>query len=142
MLVEEIDPIGLEPLQRCVGDFADVRRSAVESGLLAVLELEPELRRDHDLIANGRERFADELFVRERPVGFGRVEERDAAVDGGANDREALVTTGGWPVAEADAHAPEAECRHLQPILTECAPLHISPPPTRSVTNETRYGED
>ena len=53
---------------------------AVEAGLLAVLELEAELRRDHHLIAHGLERFADELFVRERPVRFGGIEERHATV--------------------------------------------------------------
>ena len=45
------------------------------------IELEAELGRDHDLVAEGRERFADELFVRERAIDFGRVEERDAAID-------------------------------------------------------------
>ena len=91
VLIEEIDPIGLEPLQRGVGDLADVRRPAVESRLLAVFELEPELRRDDDLIANRRERFADELFVGERPVRFGGVEERDATINGGADDRDAVL---------------------------------------------------
>ncbi len=97
MLIEEIDAIGLEPLQRRVGHLADVRRPAVQPGLLAILELEAELRRDHDLIAHRRERFADELFVRERTVHFGRVEERDAAVDGRADDRDAVFPAGGGP---------------------------------------------
>ena len=93
VLIEEIDPIGLEPLQRRVGDLADVRRPAVQPRLLAAFELEAELRRDHDLIANRRERFADELFVRERPVDFGRIEERDAAIDGRTNDRDAVFAS-------------------------------------------------
>ena len=93
VLVEEIDAVGLEPLQRGFGHLADVLRPAVEAGLLAVLELEAELRRDDDLIANRPERFADELFVRERAVGFGRVEERDARVDGRADERDAVLAT-------------------------------------------------
>jgi hypothetical protein len=40
----------------------------------AVLELEPELGRDHDLVADGPERLAYDLFVREWPVRFGRIE--------------------------------------------------------------------
>ena len=99
VLIEEIDPIGPEPLQRRLGDLADVRGPAVQAGLLAVLELEAELRRDDDLIANRRERFADELFVRERPVHFGGVEERDAAVDGRADD--ARCPSSGWPPARS-----------------------------------------
>ena len=84
VLIEEIDPIGLEPLQRCVGDFPDVRRPAIEPRLLAAFELEPELRGDDHLIAERRQRFADEFFVGERPVGFGGVEEGDATVDSAA----------------------------------------------------------
>ena len=36
VLIEEIDPIRLEPLQRRVGDLADVRRPAIQPCLLAV----------------------------------------------------------------------------------------------------------
>ena len=38
MLIEEIDPIGLEPSERSVCHFAYVKRSAVETCLFAVLE--------------------------------------------------------------------------------------------------------
>jgi hypothetical protein len=74
VLIEEVDPIRLESSQRGVGDFAIMCRSAVQSDLLAVLELEAEFRRNHHSIANRSERFADELFVRERPVRLGGVE--------------------------------------------------------------------
>ena len=75
----------------------DVRGPAVQPGLLAAFDLEAELRRDHDAIANRRERFADELFVRERPVHFGGVEERDAAVDGRADEPNARLLVDAWP---------------------------------------------
>ena len=114
MLIEQIDSVGLEPLQRCLGHVADVGGPAVEARLLAVLELEAELRGDDDLIANRSERLSDEFFVRERPVRFCGVEERHARVDRGAHDADAVLTTRRLPVAEADPHAPEAECRHLQ----------------------------
>ena len=97
-----------------LGHLADVRGPAVEADRLAVLELEAELRGDDDSIANGAERFADELFVGERPVRFCGVEERHAGVDRGADDADAVLATRGLPVAEADPHAPEAECGHLQ----------------------------
>ena len=58
----------------------DVRRPAIEACLLAVLNSETELRRDHDTIAQGTERFADELLVCEGPVHLGRVEVGDARV--------------------------------------------------------------
>ena len=48
---------------------------------LPALEVEAELRRDHDLIADGLERFADQLLVGERPIDLRGVEERHAALD-------------------------------------------------------------
>ena len=42
------------------------------------VDLESELGRDHHLVAEGREGFADEFFVREWAVDFRGVEERDA----------------------------------------------------------------
>ena len=91
----------------------------------AVLEVEAELGRDHDLVADGRERFADELLVRERTVDLGGVEERDAALDGGADQRDHLLPVGERRVALAHAHAAEADCRDLERV-SECPVLHAS----------------
>ena len=55
-------------------------------------DVEAELGRDHDLVAERRERFADELFVGVGAVDFGGVEERDALFIGGADDLDALVS--------------------------------------------------
>src|SRR5262245_28577565 len=109
MLIEQIDPIGLQASQRCLGDLANVRRPAVQSRLLAVLELEPELGRNRDLVTNRLKRRADELFVREWPVRFGGIDERNPAIDGGTNDRDAFVAARRLSVTETDAHATEAE---------------------------------
>src|ERR1700730_13298775 len=70
VLIEQIDPIGLESSQRRVGHLADVRGSAVQPSLLAPLELEAKLSRNHRVIANRAEGLPDELFIHERPVGF------------------------------------------------------------------------
>ena len=48
VLVEEIDPIGLEPLQRRVGDLAYGRWPTVQPCLLAALKSETELGCDDD----------------------------------------------------------------------------------------------
>ena len=111
-------PVGLEPLQRCLSHVADVRGTAVEARLLTVLELETELGRNHHLIAERAQRLADQLFVREGPVGFGRVEERHARIDGRPDDRDAGLSIRGRAVSEAESHAPEAECRHLHSALS------------------------
>jgi hypothetical protein len=109
MLVEEIDAVGPQPLQRGIGDLADMRRPAVEAGLFPVLDPEAELGRDDDLIAHGSERLAYQLFVDERPVNLSRVEEGDAVADGLPDDGTALGGAGRRAVAVADPHAAEPE---------------------------------
>ena len=47
--------------------------------------VEPELGGDHDLVADRGKCLADELLVGEWPVDLGGVEERDPALDGGAD---------------------------------------------------------
>ena len=70
MLVEQIDGVDLEALERALDDVCDVLRPAAELGC------------DHDLVAHRRQGFAHEFFVRIRPVRLGRVEEGDAALEG------------------------------------------------------------
>ena len=62
---------------------------AVEPGLLAVLDVEAELGGDHHLVADRRERLADQLLVGEGAVDLGGVEEGDAALDRRADQRDA-----------------------------------------------------
>ena len=85
-------------------------------------EVEAELGRDHDLVADGRERLADKLFVGVGAVDLGRIEERDALFVGGANDLDALVSVGGRAVVGADAHAPGAHFRDFQLSEFSCLP--------------------
>jgi len=84
-------------------------RPAVEAALLAPLEREPELGRDRDAIAERREGFPDELFVRIGAVSFGGVEERHAPLDGSANQRDSALLVHGGAQAEAEPHAAQAE---------------------------------
>src|SRR3954447_5709353 len=148
MLIEEIDAIGIEPLQRSLSDLAHVRRAAVEARLLAVLELESELGRNDHLIADRPKRLADELFVREWSVRFGRIEEGYATFECRPNDRESVFAVASRAVTEADAHAPEAECRHFETalaqrpflhcVLSPCEPRNdMSGSATRSLENPT-----
>jgi hypothetical protein len=69
VLVEQIDRIGPQATQRALDRIADVVRPAGDAGLAAIcVQREPELRGDHDVLANRRECFADESLVFERPV--------------------------------------------------------------------------
>ena len=115
VLVVEVDRLDAQPLQRALRHLANVLRPAVEPGLLSILvPLEGELGGDHDLSAERRECLAEELLVPERAVRLRGVEECDAALDGGADERDRLLPVGGRTVSEAQPHAAEAKRRHFQ----------------------------
>ena len=125
VLVEEIDGLDLEPFERALDDLLDVLRPAVEAPLLPIrIEFEAELGRDHDLFAHRREGFAQEFFVRVWPVGLGRVEEGDAALEGRPNEGDHLLLVRGWAVAEAHAHAAEPDGRDFQVAVSKRSLLH------------------
>ena len=43
---------------------------------------------DHHLASEGRQRLAEQCFIRERTVDLGGVEERDASLDRGPDQRD------------------------------------------------------
>ena len=96
VLIEEVDAVGLQPLECRLGDLADALRPAVHAGS-GVPVLEAELGRDHDLIANRGQCLADEFLVREGTVGFGRVEERHAALERRPDQRDGAALVHGGP---------------------------------------------
>jgi hypothetical protein len=97
VLVEQVDVVRPEPLQRAVDARADGLGAAVEAVFAAAAEeVEAELGRDHDLVAHRFERLADEFFVRERPVHLRRVEERDPALDGVADQPDPVLLRREW----------------------------------------------
>jgi len=80
MLIEEIDDIGVEPLEGGGGDLLNVFRFAVEATatLPVGLDSEAELGGNHHLFTKGSKSLAHEFFVGKRAVGFSGVEERYA----------------------------------------------------------------
>ena len=125
VLVEEVDGSILSRLSdpsatrlMCSGRLFSP--SAFPSGV----DVEAELGGDHHLVAEGREGLADELLVGERAVDLGGVEEGDAALDGRPDQRDPVPLVRGRAVAEAQAHAAEAEGRDFQIALSEFALLH------------------
>ena len=89
VLVEQVDAVGPQPLQRRLDHLPDVLGPAVQARLLpSPLELEAELGRDHHLVADRRQRLAHQLLVGERAVDLGGVEEGDAALDRRADQRD------------------------------------------------------
>ena len=62
MLVQQIDAVGSEALERGVDHRPDVVRPAVEASRAAP-EVEAELGGDSDAVTDWRQRFPDELLV-------------------------------------------------------------------------------
>jgi len=75
VLVEKIDVIGSQPLQRSFDCPANVL--AIQPYHLPVFDLPAELRGDDDLVAFSAKRSADQFFIDVRPIHLGRVEEVD-----------------------------------------------------------------
>src|SRR4029078_4212692 len=75
VLVEEVDRIEFQPLERGLRTLLDVLGATVETGLLERrgIESESELRGNHDSPTERSESFAHELFVCERTVDFGGI---------------------------------------------------------------------
>ena len=114
--------------QRPIDRGLDVFGAAGQAGLLAVVvEREAELGGDDDLVADWREGLTDDLLVGERAVHLCGVEQGDAPVDGGADERDALVTGRHRQVTLAQAHAAVPDGRDLQ-ALAECSPVHFLSP--------------
>ena len=112
----------LQPLQHRVDHLTDVLGAAVDAVARAVrIDPESKFRRNHDPVAQGRQRLADELFVRERTVGFSGVEERHAALDRRVNDRDALPPVRAGAVDAGQPHAAIPDRRYLEPAVAETA---------------------
>src|SRR5207247_3908711 len=81
MLIEEINGIDLETLERLFGNLLDVLRPAVQSVPLASVAgvgHPPEFRRDDDFSTKRREGFTDKFFIQQRAVDLSGIEERDS----------------------------------------------------------------
>src|SRR5262249_51354700 len=102
MLVEQIDSIDLESLERGFCDLPDVLRPTVEPDLLAAgrIKLEPELGGNCHFLTERRKSLTHELFVAERAVHFGCVEERYAAFDRSPDNPHHLPLAFPRPVPE------------------------------------------
>jgi len=113
MLVEQVNGVSLQTLQRAFDDLLDVVGATVRCRPLAIVAgigLESELGRDHDIFAEGSESFAHDLFIDERAIHFGSIEEGDTALHSGANELDRFALLRGGAKTEAQAHTSEAEC--------------------------------
>src|SRR5882724_8183695 len=126
VLIIEIHDVGPETLQRTLDALLDALGAAVLDLLPAGITSDPELRGDHHLPAQWRQRLTDEFFVGVRTVDFGGIEECDAAFNGRADERDHRVLVRWETVALAHPHAAEPEGRDFEVALSKFALLHSS----------------
>ena len=125
VLVEEVEGLDPEPLQRTLGDLPDVLWSTIQTRLLSLgAELETEFGGDDHFAFEWGEGFAHEFFVREWAVRFSRIEERDAALNGRPKKRDHLLLVCRRTVAKAHSHTAEPASRDFQTALSKFALFH------------------
>ena len=101
VLVEQVDGLDAEPLQRALDRLADTLGPAVDAAVLRRVSgsmSKPNLVAITTWSRNGPERLADHLLVGERAIDLGGVEEGHAALDRGADQaRRPPPSTAGVP---------------------------------------------
>jgi hypothetical protein len=111
VLIEQVDGVGLQPLEARVDDFADVLGTAVDdAGAGSVrVDAEAELGGDADPVAQRLERLAHHQFVGPRAIDFGGVEVGDAAIERGTDEVDRLGPRHRLAVRAFEPHAAVAE---------------------------------
>ena len=127
VLVQQIDRVDSEALQRTLGGLLDVLGRGYLADVLAVsIEQVREFGGDHHLAAERSEGLAHKFLVDERAVDLGCVKEGDAAVHGGVDHRDHLLPVRLVAVAAGHAHTTQPDGRDLQTIGTQSALFHCS----------------
>ena len=116
VLVEQVDAVGPETFQHCVGNDLDVIGAAIRPrrrSPVSRVDVPPELGCDYDLVANRGQSFPHQLLVFERTVYLRCVEEGEAQIDGRTNQTDRLIFLYCLSVAVAQSHAAEPKGRYL-----------------------------
>ncbi len=126
MLVEQLDPVGAQPLQRGFRDGTDILRPAVDA-VRDHATGKAELGGDDDLVAKRYQCLAEQFLVIAWAIGLSGVEEGDAALIGAADQRDRVALVGGRAEPETQAHAPQADGGDFE-VFAENALLHDGVP--------------
>src|SRR5919202_560171 len=122
VLIEQVNRLGPEPLERILDRLLDVLGAAIQAPLAG--EIETEFGGDHHLFSNGSQGFTDQLLVCEWAVHLGGVEEGDAALDGRADQSNRLLLVCGRAEGMAQSHTAESNGRHFQSTVAKDAFFH------------------
>ena len=112
VLIEQIDGIDFEPLERAFDDLLNVLWPAIQatpSRFAVESRFVTKLGRYYYLPAEGQERFAHEFFICVRAINFGGIEECDTSVHGRVEKRDHLFPVRKRMVRPAHSHAAEPQ---------------------------------
>src|SRR5579883_1855853 len=127
VLIEEIDGVYPETLQRFLGDLFNALGTAIETGppgTTVGVELKTELCGDHYLPPEWGQSFSYQFLVGKGSIDFGSVEEGDAPLHCGMKKCDHLRLVPNRFVPKGHAHAAKPEGGNLQTTLAKCALLH------------------
>jgi len=79
--LEQVDAFAAKPAQATLGAFAQPFGASVDRPLIRTRSHEPGLGRNDDLAGVGGKSLPDDLFADVWPIGVGRVDEVDPALD-------------------------------------------------------------
>lgn len=127
VLIQQVDVVRPQPLERLVHDLLDLLRPAIQAfAQFAVLDVEPELGADQDVLPHGGQGLADQLFVGVRAVNLGRVEERHSQFHRPAKQPDHGLLVRNEAAVVVHPHAAESQARYFQAVLpgSERAAVH------------------
>ena len=108
VLVEQVDMVGLQSRERFVNHFPNAFGATVQTAERKAV-LEAEFGGDDYLVADWAQGFTEQLFVGERSIGLGRIEEGHALIKSRADQLDRLIFVHGGTESEAHAHAAETD---------------------------------
>src|SRR6185312_13734221 len=129
MLVEQIDDLNTQSLQRSLGGLADGAWMAAQASvrLGRWIDCKAKLGRNSDLAAHVAQSLADKLLVDKGTIDFGGIEEGDAQIDCRSDQRDALFTGERVAVSGIQAHAAETYFRDFESVGSQLPHLHYTP---------------
>src|SRR5258708_22159680 len=137
VLIQQVNVIGLESLERAFDGLTDILRPARCFGadLLAVLETKAKFGGDDYLVAPALERPAEQLLVGEGTIALGRIEEGASDLDGTVkcSDRFFLIRR---TIGLAHGHTTETDRGYLESLTAKfpSAQSHECYPPIKCYT--------
>src|SRR5579862_4899159 len=108
MLIQQINGLNPQALERFLGDLFDALRAAIEtapSGTSVGIELKAELGGDNHLPPKGSQRFSYQFFVGKGSVNLSRIEKGDTMVHCLMEKRDHLCCISNRFICKGHAHA-------------------------------------